>query len=123
MSAHNPTNAPSTPYAPKARVTRRDVLRTSTATASSAALVAALGTNFAYAQAPSKIKVGLVGCGGRGRGAAGNIVEADPQGVVIHAIGDVFPDVIEETKKMWAEKPKEQFNYADRAFSGWDAYK
>jgi predicted dehydrogenase len=85
--------------------------------------MAALGTNFAYAQAPNRIKVGVVGLGGRGRGAAGNVVEADPKGVVIHAVGDLFPEKVEETKAMWKAKPRENFDFADRAFSGWDAYK
>jgi predicted dehydrogenase len=118
MSA-NPS--PATPRKP--HVSRRDVLKSSSAAATSAALFAALGTNFAYAQAPNKIKVGVVGLGGRGRGAAGNVVEADPKGVVIHAIGDIFPEQVEETKKMWKDKPKENFDYAGREFSGWDAYK
>ena len=112
MSANQPS------VSPKTRVSRRDLIKSSSAAATSAALFAALGTNFAYAQAPNKIKVGLVGLGGRGRGAAGNVVEADPKGVVIHAIGDLFPEKVEETKKMWADKPKENFDYADRAFSG-----
>jgi predicted dehydrogenase len=117
MSANPPS------VSPKSRVSRRDLIKSSSAAATSAALFAALGTNFAYAQAPNKIKVGLVGLGGRGRGAAGNVVEADPKGVVIHAVGDLFPEKVEETKKMWADKPKENFDYADRSFSGWDAYK
>jgi predicted dehydrogenase len=108
----------------KAPVSRRDVLRGSTAAATSAALFAALGTNFAHAQGTGKIKVGVVGLGGRGRGAAGNVVEADPNGVVIHAIGDLFPENVKETvEKVWAEKPKANYDYADRAFHGWDAYK
>jgi predicted dehydrogenase len=118
MSANQPSVSPKT-----SRVSRRDVLRSSSAAATSAALFAALGTNFAYAQAPNRIKIGLVGLGGRGRGAAGNVVEADPKGVVIHAVGDLFPEKVEETKAMWKDKPKENFDFADRSFSGWDAYK
>lgn len=112
MSNPQPSRKPS--------LTRRGMLQ---ATAASAALFSALGTNFAYAQAPGKIKVGLIGCGGRGRGAAGNAVEADPAGVVVHAIGDIFPEKIKETKEMWADKPKENYDLGDRCFSGWDAYK
>ena len=108
----NPSKNPASP-------TRRSLMKASAA----AATFAAMGTNFAYAQAPTRIKIGLVGCGGRGRGAAGNVVEADEKGVVIHAIGDLFPDAIEETKTLWADKPKETHDYADRTFSGWDAYK
>ena len=44
-------------------------------------------------QANDRIKVGLVGCGGRGTGAAANALNADP-GVVIWAMADVFPDRI-----------------------------
>jgi len=35
------------------------------------------------------LKIGLVGCGGRGTGAATQALRADP-GVVLHALGDVF---------------------------------
>jgi myo-inositol 2-dehydrogenase/D-chiro-inositol 1-dehydrogenase len=100
-------------------LTRRSMMKATAA----AATFAALGSNFAHAAGSDRIKVGLVGCGGRGRGAAGNITDADPKGVVIHAIGDLFPDHIEETKKLWAGKSKDQFDYADRIFTGWDAYK
>jgi myo-inositol 2-dehydrogenase/D-chiro-inositol 1-dehydrogenase len=99
-------------------LTRRSLMKASAA----AAAFAALGTNFAHAAGSDKIKVGLVGLGGRGRGAAGNITDID-KGVVIHAIGDLFPDKIPETREMWKDKPKESFDFGDRAFSGWDAYK
>ena len=111
----NPTASP----AAKSALSRRSMMKATAA----AATFAALGANFAHAAGNDKIKVGLIGCGGRGRGAAGNITEADPNGVVIHAIGDLFPDAIEETKKLWAEKSKDQYNYADRVFTGWEAYK
>ncbi len=100
-------------------LTRRSLMKASAA----AAAFAALGTNFAHAAGSDRIKVGLVGLGGRGRGAAGNITDIDPKGVVIHAIGDLFPDKIVETRKMWKDKPKASFDFGDRAFSGWDAYK
>src|SRR5688572_9834813 len=87
-----------------------------------AAMFAALGTNFAHAQGTDRIKVGLVGCGGRGRGAAGNVVEADPKGVTVTAIADLFPEVIDQTKTMWADKPREQFDFAKNTFAGLNAY-
>lgn len=42
-------------------------------------------------QISNTIKVGLIGCGGRGVGAAVQALRADPQ-VVITAIGDIFED-------------------------------
>jgi len=109
------------PSSSSSSLTRRSMMKATAVTA--AATFAALGTNFAHAAGGDRIKVGLVGLGGRGRGAAGNITDADPKGVVIHAIGDLFPDKIEETKKMWADKSKDSFNFGDRTFHGWDAYK
>src|SRR5882757_6684670 len=95
-----------------APLTRRSMIKATAA----AATFAALGTNFAHAQGSDRIKVGLVGLGGRGRGAAGNITDADPKSVVIHAIGDLFPDKVTETKEMWKDKPKDSFDIGDRAF-------
>ncbi|MCH2206459.1 MAG: Gfo/Idh/MocA family oxidoreductase [Lentisphaerales bacterium] len=67
------------------------------------------------------LNVALVGCGGRGRGAAANALNADPN-VRLVAIADVFP----ERLKMAEERLK---NYGSRVaipaknkFSGFDAY-
>jgi predicted dehydrogenase len=45
-------------------------------------------------RADERLKVGLLGCGGRGTGAAANALAADP-GVVIWALGDLFPERID----------------------------
>jgi myo-inositol 2-dehydrogenase/D-chiro-inositol 1-dehydrogenase len=118
----SPTKQP-TPAAAAPSLTRRGMIKASAAATSAAAMFAALGTNFAHAQAPNKIRVGLVGCGGRGRGAVGNVVEADPKGVVVTAIGDIFPDAIVETNKLWKDYPKENYDVGQRQFVGFDAYK
>jgi len=44
------------------------------------------------------LKVGLIGCGGRGSGAAMQALKADPN-VVLHALGDVFPERFENVSK------------------------
>ena len=44
-----------------------------------------------HAQGSDTIKVGVIGCGGRGTGAAENCAESAP-GVKIFAMGDLFPD-------------------------------
>ncbi|MFI5379138.1 MAG: Gfo/Idh/MocA family protein [Tepidisphaerales bacterium] len=43
--------------------------------------------------------------------------------VQVIAIGDLFPDRIDETKELFKDRPKDKFDLGDRAFSGWDAYK
>ena len=68
-----------------------------------------------------ELKVGLIGCGGRGNGAIKNLMEA-ADGIVIAALGDVFPDRIATTR----EKIKTAFNVEipdDKCFTGFDAYK
>ena len=66
---------------------RRDFIKTS-ATALGASAVLLPG---AYAAGGDTLKVGLVGCGGRGTGAARNALQADPN-VKLVAMCDVFMD-------------------------------
>jgi predicted dehydrogenase len=66
--------------------TRRDFLKTTVATAGALAL-----TSGVHAAGSDVIKVGLIGCGSRGTGAAHNVLVSAPN-VVIHAIGDAFED-------------------------------
>jgi predicted dehydrogenase len=99
-------------------VTRRSVLRNTTA-AGAAATFAAMGTNFAWAQVSEEIKVGMIGAGGRATGAAGNIMEAAgiiKQGVKIHAVADAFEG---PTKKIQDKYKVEKKN----VFVGLDGYK
>ncbi|MEX2044722.1 MAG: twin-arginine translocation signal domain-containing protein, partial [Opitutus sp.] len=71
-------------------LSRRDFVKLSAVT-TSAAVLASLGSQRALgATAGSdRIRVGVVGCGGRGRGAAENCLESSP-GVEIVALGDLF---------------------------------
>ncbi|MCP4840082.1 MAG: Gfo/Idh/MocA family oxidoreductase [Planctomycetes bacterium] len=49
------------------------------------------GATSVAVPADQPIRVGLIGCGGRGTGAATQALRADP-GVVLYAMGDAFPD-------------------------------
>lgn len=66
------------------------------------------------------LKAGVVGCGGRGSGAAENFLKAAPN-VTITAIGDVLPDRLASLRKTLAEKYN--INLPDEmCFVGFDAY-
>lgn len=69
------------------------------------------------------LKVGLIGCGGRGTGAANQALKADPN-VELVAMGDVFKDRLEESYgnliKIHPEKVKVK---PENRFVGFDAYK
>ena len=112
--------------------TRRDFLKTSGAALGGAALggaalapIASALPNFApHSHGSSTIKVGLLGCGGRGSGAAYNALAADP-GVELVAIGDVFQDQAENALKSLQTSDKgAQVKVApDHLFTGLDSYK
>jgi myo-inositol 2-dehydrogenase / D-chiro-inositol 1-dehydrogenase len=78
-----------------------------------------------HAAGGSQIKVGLIGCGGRGSGAFKDIMTADKDKyIVIHAIGDVFEDKAKAKAKEFGEGQfKDRVKIEDRAFFGVDAYK
>lgn len=73
--------------------TRREFLKTSTAATLGGALAGPLifSSRSAFAAAGDTLKVGLVGCGGRGTGAAGQALKADPN-AVLTAVADVFAE-------------------------------
>lgn len=77
--------------------TRREFLQTSATTGVAAAALLATG-NYAFAQGSSKIRIGLIGCGGRGTGAAVQALNADP-GAILTAMGDVSIVPIENSLK------------------------
>jgi myo-inositol 2-dehydrogenase/D-chiro-inositol 1-dehydrogenase len=67
------------------------------------------------------LKAGLVGCGGRGTGAAINFLNAGP-GLSITAVADLFQDKIDEFRKELKEKKDVVLDDAS-CFLGFDAYK
>jgi myo-inositol 2-dehydrogenase / D-chiro-inositol 1-dehydrogenase len=67
------------------------------------------------------IKIGLVGCGGRGTGAAENCLNSAPN-VQIVAMGDMFPDRINGAKRTLGKLDGYKVG-PDNIFTGWDAYK
>ncbi len=103
-------------------VTRREFIRTSAAAAAGAGALMS-GTNFAYAGGSDRLRVGVIGCGGRGTGAAVNAVEA-AEGVEIVAMGDLFEDRLDESRRQLADHLGASFDVPDeRAFTGFDNYK
>lgn len=73
-------------------------------------------------QAPegTPLKAGLIGCGGRGRGAMLNYLEAGP-GLEITALADVFPDRVAAAREQ-LKKARGTDVPASRCFTGFDAY-
>lgn len=116
-----------TPPAIQAReVSRRDFLRTSAAVA----LAGSATANSSQAQAVGSartggtLRVGLVGCGGRGTGAAAQAMSADSN-VRLVAMGDAFEDRLNTSLATLRKQEEiaEKIEVApDRCFVGFDAY-
>lgn len=99
-------------------LSRRELLGASAVAAMTALMARG---NFAFAQGSDTIKVGLIGCGGRGTGAAHDCAKADP-GVVIWALGDLFEDRLKGCRES-VKGLGEQYQVSDeRCFVGLDAY-
>jgi len=100
--------------AEKKGLKRRDFLKRSAVTAGGLA-IASSGVPMAWAAVGETLRVGVVGCGGRGSGAARDCVKSSP-GVKITALADAFGDRMNNLKG--------QFKVPDnRCFVGLDAYK
>jgi predicted dehydrogenase len=79
--------------------TRRDFLKTTTVAAGAAALGTHLGlAPNVHAAGSDALKVGLIGCGGRGRGALKDVLMSAP-GVTVVALADAFQDKLDSCRK------------------------
>jgi len=101
---------------------RRDFIKASAA----AAALGAPALTRAADLTKDKIKVGFIGCGGRGTGAAAQALQGDSN-IEMWAMGDVFGDKIDSAllslKASFKDKP-DKLNVDDsRKFTGIDSYK
>lgn len=78
--------------------------------------------NGVFAQGKEQLKVGVIGCGGRGTDAMVNCAEAESS-VVLWAMADVFRDKLDSSAATLKDRLKDRFQVtADRTFMGFDAY-
>jgi predicted dehydrogenase len=127
--SHEPSNLP-----------RRDVLRSgalavaaaAAAASSLAAAARALGAHAGSGEPATSpqpqqsrgrpLSVGVIGCGGRGTGAAFDALAASPDTQVV-ALADLFPDRVESARSALAEHGQGRGAVAaERCFTGFDAY-
>jgi len=102
------------------KLTRRGFIQTSVAAAAAALTVLRVRAAPAAVPEGPPLKAGLVGCGGRGTGAAENILSSAPD-IRITALADVFQDRLDSARKALSERGQEIPD--SRCFVGFDAYK
>ncbi len=101
---------------------RREFIKTSSIVAGSALAGMTATARFAHAASSDEIKVALIGCGGRGSGAAGDMLSSTHP-VKLYAMGDLFEDRLasslnglQKSHSAKVDVPKE------RQFVGFDAF-
>ncbi len=123
----DPETPPSSP--PASGSTRRDFMAKTGAVAATAGAASSIGfPSVTFGQEEKKkLKVGLIGCGGRGTGAAAQALAADDN-VELHAMGDVYEDkaltqlrVLARDRKS-AAKIGADVQSTKNVFGGLDAY-
>jgi len=106
----------------KDTMTRRHFLKTSTTTATALAGMSVAAS--AYAAGSDRLRIGLIGCGGRGSGAASQALSTGDN-VVLTAMGDVFEDQLQKSLRNLSRN--DDFGSrvkvsGDKCFIGLDAY-
>ncbi len=135
MNAPLDTTAGSNPISGAAQPSRRQFIRRSSAV-TAASLVTAAAIPQVHAAEDNTIRIALVGCGGRGTGAAVNALSVDNGPIRLVAMADVFESTLENKLKSLQEIKRINRNVdisqsviekvdvpEQRRFVGFDAYK
>lgn len=105
-------------------VTRRDFVKTTAGLTAAAAFPLIPSTAWAaasaYAGGSDVIRVGLIGCGGRGTGAALQSLTAAPETQLV-AMADVFNDRLQGSRNYIAQNERGKVD-DDHCYVGFDAY-
>ena len=107
----------------KKSTSRREFLKHTGQIVATSALVAGVVPRI-YAGENNTIKVALVGCGGRGAGAASNALSVQNGPIKLVAMADVFESRLVRSYKALKDMHAKQVDVPeDRKFVGFDAYK
>jgi len=107
----------------KQSMSRRTFLK-STGQMAAASALAGVAIPHVHAAENNTIQLAVIGCGGRGTGAAVNALSVPNGPIKLVAMADVFEDRLNSSYNSLKNRPAEQFDVPeDRKFAGFDAYK
>jgi predicted dehydrogenase len=108
---------------PKSSASRREFLQTTGIAAAGSAL-AGVAIPSVHAAENNTIQVALVGCGGRGTGAAGDALSTRQAPIKLVAMADVFDDRLKSSYEDLAKEYRDKVDVkCEHKFIGFDAYK
>jgi hypothetical protein len=106
----------------RSQATRREFLQTAGLVAAGSAL-AGVKVPYVHAAESNVIQVALIGCGGRGTGAAANALSVKNGPIKLVAMADVFEDRLKGSYQNLKRQFDKQVDVPpDRQFIGFDAY-
>ncbi len=109
---------------PSDSTNRREFIRQSGSLAAVPALIAAGSAPQFHVASDDTIQLALVGCGGRGTGAAANALSVKNGRTKLVAMADAFDDRLKFSHRALSSKFSDQMDVPDdRKFVGFDAYK
>lgn len=110
--------------APNGQSSRRKFIKNSSLLVAGGAVAGQLSfAQSAHAFGSDEIKIGLIGCGGRGTGAASQAMNTEGATKLV-AMGDAFGDRLQQSLRGLKGEHKEKVDVPpDRQFVGFDAYK
>ncbi len=104
------------------KISRRRFLKTSASAASLTALGVGMRAKL-YAAGSDIIRIGLIGCGGRGAGAVVSALTVNPN-AKLTAMAEPFSDRLQNTRKNLKNRMKDQVAVDDdHCFTGFDGYR
>jgi hypothetical protein len=105
-------------------LTRRDFIKTSVPILSGlGAATLASGTSRIFAAGSDKVRIGLIGCGGRGIHDTTKCLNS-AENVELVAMGDLFKDRLDRCRRTLKRNLSDKVKVTeDTCFVGWDAYK
>ncbi|MCF7963539.1 MAG: Gfo/Idh/MocA family oxidoreductase [Pirellula sp.] len=105
---------------------RRDFIKTTSTVIAGGAMIGTLPiARAAHSFSSDEIKIGLVGCGGRGTGAATQALDtiSAENRLKLTAVADPFQSQIDNSLRSMNKKHGEHIDVTDRIFVGVDGYK
>ncbi|RBP39143.1 hypothetical protein DES53_110167 [Roseimicrobium gellanilyticum] len=118
MSGPNAMNPSESPVS-----SRRDFLKTTTRTAAGVSVLSGITIPYVHASVNDEVKVALIGCGGRGSGAASNALSVGPPTRLV-AMADVQKNRLDSSFDALSSKHPDRMSVSEDAkFIGFDAYK
>jgi predicted dehydrogenase len=119
---------PASPSSPLNTTTRREAIKDGGKVAVGASVLSGIALPHVYGQAQNEeVKLGLVGCGGRGTGAVKNALSVSGTlgPIKLHTMADVFDDKLERSHTTLSKDPQvgDRIDVGDRKAIGFDGYK